>query len=60
MRLLLEHGADINAVNKTGRSPLMFAVEYMHIQTVKFIANHEDAELNDVDADGRTIRDFLG
>ena len=33
--MLLEHGADINATNMTGRTPLMFAVDNMHLGTVK-------------------------
>jgi ankyrin repeat protein len=56
-KLLLRRGADINATNLTGRTPLMFAVEGYHSKTVKFLANYGDPdtnELNIADADGQT------
>ena len=53
-KLLLKKGADINATNLTGRTPLMFAVEAGHALCVKFLANYEDNELNATDADGQT------
>ena len=52
--MLLKRGADINATNLTGRTPLMFAVECCNDLCVKFLANYEDNELDATDADGQT------
>jgi hypothetical protein len=58
--MLLEAGADINATNVTGKTPLMFAVEHCNTQTVRFLANFIppgegiNNELNASDADGQT------
>jgi uncharacterized protein len=37
VRLLVEHGIDINAIDDWGRTPLMWAAEYAEVETVRFM-----------------------
>ena len=54
VKMLVSRGMDVNAVTITGRTPLMYAVELMHVAVVKYLANHHEMELNIPDADGMT------
>ena len=54
VKMLVARDMDVNAVTITGRTPLMYAVELMHVAVVKFLANHHESELNIPDADGMT------
>jgi ankyrin repeat domain-containing protein 17 len=37
VRLLTEHGVDINSIDSWGRTPLMWAAEYAEVETVRFM-----------------------
>jgi ankyrin repeat protein len=48
IRVLLAHGANINARNNEGQTPLMIAADSSQTETVKLLlANHADANLKD-------------
>jgi ankyrin repeat protein len=49
--LLIDNGADINAVNKWGQSPLHLAAEFGHIEAAKFLLSH---------GANPSLRDFRG
>ena len=53
-KMLLEANADLNAVTMTGRTPLMYACEYLHDDTILLLAKWPRSELNVLDADGQT------
>jgi hypothetical protein len=54
-RRLLQAGADLNAANVNGRTPLMFAVEYGHKYFVEFLVSKLPAlRLDATDAAGNT------
>lgn len=53
-RMLLEARADLNAVTLTGRTPLMYACEYLHDDAILLLARWYKSELNVIDADGQT------
>ena len=52
-RVLLAHGADIDAVNKTRRAPLQLAAEANQAEIIRLFARH-GADLNTQDRKGRT------
>lgn len=57
VRLLIDHGADINAVTVSGRTPLMYAVEFDHEPLVFWFAENSKKlglQLDTTDADGYT------
>lgn len=52
--MLLEHGADINAVTVAGKTALMYAVEYHHEGLVIILCNYTGVQLDIADNDGAT------
>ena len=40
IKLLLEYGADINAVDEEGGSPLLYAIQYKHPETVSLLVKN--------------------
>ena len=54
VRLLCDHGADIEAVNFYGRRPLPMAAMSCQISIVKALFEARNAEINARDDDGRT------
>jgi ankyrin repeat protein len=53
VKLLVEHGVDINAVNKKGKTALMFAVESRQIRLINYLLE-AGADINVADANGLT------
>jgi ankyrin repeat protein len=53
VKLLLAHGADVNATAKNGWTALMCAAREGHIETMKLLLAH-GADVNAADKDGRT------
>ncbi|XP_050430101.1 ankyrin repeat domain-containing protein 17 isoform X3 [Adelges cooleyi] len=53
VRLLLAHGADVNALSSTGNTPLMYACAGGHVDTVKELLNYE-ANVEDHNENGHT------
>ena len=51
VRLLLEHGANINAKNDTGRTAVSFAAENGHVQILEVLHEHH-ANIDTVDNNG--------
>lgn len=51
---LLERGADVNAQNFNGTTPLMLAVIYANNKSLAFILKHEKVKVNAFDGDGNT------
>lgn len=49
---LIDAGADVNATTVTGRTPLMYACEYLHEDCVMMLSKHKDCQLNLIDTDG--------
>jgi ankyrin repeat protein len=57
VRLLLEHGADINAQNQIGRTPLHWASIKGALEVVRLLLEHgSDVEVEDYD--GKTALEF--
>ncbi len=55
MRYLLDHGADINAQTISGRTPLMFAVQFGHVNLViMLLGRSKDLLLEASDLEGFT------
>lgn len=54
MQQLLDYGVDVNAKGKKGRTPLMAAIEFNHINTVKLLLKN-NATINIKDTDGESI-----
>lgn len=54
VKILLQAGADINAITTVGRTPLMYAVEYMHISLSELLAHDKKIHINAADNDGFT------
>jgi serine/threonine-protein phosphatase 6 regulatory ankyrin repeat subunit A/serine/threonine-protein phosphatase 6 regulatory ankyrin repeat subunit B len=55
MRLLLEHGADINAHNMWKITPINIAMLCNHVGAVKKLLDHEGVDVNGKDDKGRTL-----
>ncbi|MEO5350276.1 MAG: ankyrin repeat domain-containing protein, partial [Magnetococcus sp. YQC-3] len=55
---LLDHGADINAVNNEGISALMFAARDNHLDTAKVLIER-GIQTTITDKQGRTAQDYL-
>jgi ankyrin repeat protein len=53
MRLLINRGADVNAVNNRGQTPLHWAATYGYTDTVRLLLE-KDADINAIDSDGET------
>ena len=59
VRLLIEHGANVNVSNERGHTVLYCAAGHGHLDTVELLLEHEvdcDAKFTD---DGKTIMDWL-
>ena len=53
LRLLLEHGADINGRSKSGKTPLHWGSYYGALEAVRLLVEH-DADVEAKDNDGKT------
>ncbi|ANB59930.1 ankyrin repeat domain-containing protein [Anoxybacteroides amylolyticum] len=53
VRLLVQHGADVNATNEAGTTPLMKAAQFGQTEIVKFLYAH-GADINRTDDQGET------
>lgn len=53
-KLLLDNGADVNAVNKDGATPLALACQYGHDQTVHYLVKQRRADTGIPDKQGST------
>lgn len=53
IRLLISHGADVNAQSSTGNTPLMYACAGGHVDAVKELLNH-GANVEDHNENGHT------
>jgi len=54
---LIEHGADVNAVNNNGTTPLIFAAMYNKINSVKLLLSKEvDVTIKDIE--GKTALNY--
>ena len=65
VRLLLEHGANLNVSDTMGRTPLHNACRIRNTECVRILLNHEAVDLDKSDCDGRTalheaVRDMEG
>jgi ankyrin repeat protein len=54
MRILLEHGANVNARDKDGATPLHRASQNLHITAMKILVEEYKADINARDANGFT------
>ena len=57
-RLLIEHSADVNAVDNIGETALMRACWNGHIDTIQLLIEH-GADISLKDKDGKTALDIL-
>jgi hypothetical protein len=53
-KLLMQEGADINAKNSVGRTPFMFAVEFLHDRLAETLAYDKRVHINTADIEGVT------
>jgi ankyrin repeat protein len=54
VKYLLEIGADVNAQTQSGRTVLMFAVQFGHMSLVQLLVNRKDVILDASDLEGFT------
>ncbi|MBQ8251561.1 MAG: ankyrin repeat domain-containing protein [Alphaproteobacteria bacterium] len=54
MKYLIEAGADINALNKEGKTPLMVALKHHAKDVIPFLIKHPNIDLNVQDESGNT------
>lgn len=54
MRYLLDKGADINAQTNSGRTPLMYAVQFGHVNLVIMMLGRKDLMVEASDLEGFT------
>lgn len=54
VRLLLDHGVDVNMRGEKGKTPLILAVEKRNFNLVKMLLEQEHTEVNDTDREGKT------
>lgn len=55
---LLEHGADVNAQDETGQTPLMYAVICSHKEVVEKLLSVPSIDLGIKNTDGETAKDI--
>ena len=53
VKLLLDHGADVNVVDDTGRTPLHYAVMFTNLTVVEHLLDH-GADVNKLDNNGKS------
>jgi ankyrin repeat protein len=53
LSVLMEHGADINSVDKDGNTPLFVAASHGDLEVVRILAKH-GADISAVNKDGNT------
>ena len=58
VKYLVEHGADINAKDKSGNTALMIASKDMNLEMVKYLVEH-GADVNAKNAEGKTALYFV-
>ena len=51
--LLLEKGANVDAVNINGQKPLIYAIRLTHLQSIQLLLHH-GADINHQDSEGKT------
>lgn len=54
MRYLLDKGADVNAQTNSGRTPLMYAVQFSHVNLVIMLLGRKDLMVEASDLEGFT------
>ncbi|XP_015441786.1 2-5A-dependent ribonuclease isoform X2 [Pteropus alecto] len=54
VRLLLDHGVDVNVRGEKGKTPLILAVEKRNSDLVKMLLEQEHIEVNETDREGKT------
>ena len=55
-KLLLDNGANINAINHWKTTPLMYAYVYGHLEVIRFLLKH-GANMNMINYWGQTAKD---
>lgn len=55
VKLLVEHGADVNPVNVWGMCPILYACKEHNFKIVKYLLEKEQSLANIKDPDGRTV-----
>jgi ankyrin repeat protein len=58
MRILVDHGAQVNARTRTGETPLHFAAYWGHLNIVNFLLDMEELDTTARDSRGRTAADL--